>query len=131
MAGAYLPYDRNINQVGSSRNSIKPQCVQISNEVKFALDQVPHLIWMTKFGEGYCNTALKQYFGIDHNDIDAYQWMEFLHPEDRALMQNIWMKAHKTGQRFEQECRIRRHDGVYQWFLLNAQSALYQKKYFD
>lgn len=131
MAGAHLPYDRNMNQVSSSRNSIKPQCVQISNEVKFTLDQLPHLIWMTKFGETYCNTALKQYFGIDHNNIDVHQWMDFLYPEDRTLIHDIWTKAQKTGQRFEQECRIKRHDGEYQWFLLIAQSTLYQKKYFD
>jgi diguanylate cyclase (GGDEF)-like protein len=131
MAGANLPYDPNMNRVGSSQNSLRPQSIQISNDVKLALDQLPHLIWMSKFGEGYCNTALKQFIGIENNNIADHEWMQFLHPEDATSIQSIWINAQKSGQRFEEECRIRRFDGEYQWFLLIAQSTVYQKKYFD
>ena len=131
MAGAHLPFDPNLNRVDSPQHSIRPQTVHFSNEVKFALDQIPHLIWMTKFSEGYYNSAFKQFTGIENNDIDHQEWMHFLHPEDLEYAQRLWNSAQKTGQRFELECRIRRFDGEYQWFLLIAQSANEQKKYRD
>ena len=82
MANINLPLDSNLNQLDSSANSKVPKVAQISNEVKYALDLMPHLIWMTKFGIGYCNTPLKQFIGVESNNIGASDWIRFLHPED-------------------------------------------------
>ncbi|AYO54330.1 sensor domain-containing protein [Acinetobacter wuhouensis] len=131
MASINLPLDSNLNQVDSSANSIPVKVAQISNEVKQALDLMPHLVWMTKLGVGYCNTPLKQFIGIESNNICDTDWIKYLHPEDAEHIYNIWITAQKTGQNFEKECRIRNVDGHYQWFLLLAQSTEYGRKQFD
>ena len=131
MASITLPLDSNLNPVDSSANSIPVKVAQISNEVKQALDLMPHLVWMTKLGVGYCNTPLKQFIGIESNNIYDTDWIKYLHPEDAEHIYNIWITAQKTGQNFEKECRIRNVDGHYQWFLLLAQSTEYARKQFD
>ncbi|AXQ22394.1 bifunctional diguanylate cyclase/phosphodiesterase [Acinetobacter wuhouensis] len=131
MASITLPLDSNLNPVDSSANSIPVKVAQISNEVKQALDLMPHLVWMTKLGVGYCNTPLKQFIGIESNNICDTDWIKYLHPEDAEHIYNIWITAQKTGQNFEKECRIRNVDGHYQWFLLLAQSTEYGRKQFD
>lgn len=131
MASINLPLDSNLNPVDSSANSIPVKVAQISNEVKQALDLMPHLVWMTKLGVGYCNTPLKQFIGIESNNICDTDWIKYLHPEDAEHIYNIWITAQKSGQNFEKECRIRNVDGQYQWFLLLAQSTEYGRKQFD
>ena len=43
MAGIYLPLHSSLNQVDSFPKSISPRSAQILNEVKKALDLIPHL----------------------------------------------------------------------------------------
>ncbi len=123
MTNINLLLDSNTNQVDSSAQSMTAKVAQISQEVKQALDLMPHLVWMTKLGVGYCNTSLKNFIGIESNNICDTDWIKFLHPEDAEHIYNIWITAQKTGQNFEKECRIRNIDGQYQWFLLLAQST--------
>ena len=131
MAGIYLPLHSSLNQVGSFPKSITPRSAQILNEVKEALDLIPHLIWVTKLGIGYCNTPLKEFIGVDTHNICDSDWIKCLHPDDAEHIYNIWITAQKTGQRFEKECRIRHVNGDYQWFLLIAQSTVYKQQFFD
>ena len=131
MAGIYLPLHSSLNQVGSFPKSITPRSAQILNEVKEALDLIPHLIWVTKLGIGYCNTPLKEFIGVDTHNICDSDWIKCLHPDDAEHIYNIWITAQKTGQPFEKECRIRHVGGNYQWFLLIAQSTVYKQQFFD
>ena len=41
-------------------------------------------------------------------------------PDDRKLVNARWTASQLTGEPFECEHRIRRHDGVYRWFLTRA-----------
>ena len=131
MAGIYLPLHSSLNQVDSFPKSISPRSAQILNEVKKALDLIPHLIWVTKLGIGYCNTPLKEFIGVDTHHICDSDWIKCLHPDDAEHIYNIWISAQKTGQRFEKECRIRHVNGEYQWFSLIAQSTVYKQQFFD
>lgn len=42
---------------------------------------------------------------------------EAIHPEDRPRAERAWRSAQDTKQGFEIEYRLRRHDGVYRWFV--------------
>ena len=133
MTSINLPKSSMLNQADASQSSITPNSkkAQLSNDVKFALETLPHLIWITKFGVGYCNSALKNYIGIDSHHISDNVWIKFVHPEDAEHLYNLWTNAQKNGQKFEKECRIRDQSGQYHWFLVNAQSSTFNKNYYD
>jgi PAS domain S-box-containing protein len=52
-------------------------------------------------------------------DAGARDWVEFLHPDDRARWLAAWAAAQRRFE-FKIEVRKRRHDGQYRWFLKRA-----------
>lgn len=126
-----LQNDSLINQADSANKKKAPQKAVLSEGFKHALDLLPHLIWISKAGAGYCNTATKTYIGLDSHHINHTDLIRFLHPEDAEHIYNIWNNAKKTGNRFEKECRIKNKSGAYLWFLLIAESRLTQPHCFD
>ena len=99
MTGFNLSLDSNSNLVESPVQKIISKPAQISSEVKQTLDLLPYLVWMTKFGIGYCNVSLKNYIGLESNHICDNHLIKFLHPEDAEHIYNIWITAQKTGQK--------------------------------
>lgn len=47
-------------------------------------------------------------------------WIELLHPEDQARVQERWLYSIKTGDAYSDEYRLRRFDNEYIWFLAQA-----------
>ena len=123
MPRSYLQSDSILNQADTSPKIIILSKGQISDALKFAFDLLPHLVWVTGVTVSYANSALKQYIGVENNDIPENEWMKFIHPEDAEHIYNLWTHAQKTGQKFEKECRIKNvHTSEYEWFLLLAKS---------
>jgi PAS domain S-box-containing protein len=46
-----------------------------------------------------------------------------VHPDDRAPAEAAWADKAKLGEPFEYELRMRRHDGIYRWFLARCVPA--------
>lgn len=122
--------DSLLNQVDTSQSKAIPKKARFSDDFKIALDLLPHLIWLSKSGTGYCNSAMKSYIGVETHYISDREWMKFLHPEDAEHLYTIWTDAQKTGSKFEKECRIKSLSGDFQWFLIVAESnSPHQKNY--
>ncbi|NHB57483.1 sensor domain-containing protein [Acinetobacter shaoyimingii] len=117
-----LKGDSVLSQMDTSQGTGKSTAGSLSHDFKVALDLLPHLVLVIQSGIGYCNTALKNYTGVDSQNIHYSDLIKFLHPEDAEHFYNIWATAQKSGKRFEKECRIKKHDGEYFWFLLIAES---------
>ncbi len=45
--------------------------------------------------------------------VNSDEWLEAIHPDDRAHTEQAWKEAFSTGQIYETEYRLRRHDGSY------------------
>lgn len=131
MVRVYSPLGSRSNQMDPTAKTVIPQSAQISSEVKSILDLLPHFVWMTKSGVGYCNSNLKNFIGVESHYIQDADWIKYLHPDDAEHINNIWIVAKKTGQKFEKECRIRDLNGDYHWFLLIAQSTEYSNQLYD
>ncbi|CAK0781563.1 two-component system, sensor histidine kinase and response regulator [Gammaproteobacteria bacterium] len=43
-------------------------------------------------------------------------WPTHLHPEDREPTLAAWIHSLQTGENYDLECRLRRHDDTYRWF---------------
>src|SRR5690606_38327542 len=45
-------------------------------------------------------------------------WRQVFHPDDRDRAAAAWREAADSAQPFEMECRLRRADGLWRWFML-------------
>ena len=43
-------------------------------------------------------------------------WLDFVHPEDRARVEQIWEESMRGGEEFRCECRMRTRDGDWRYF---------------
>lgn len=82
-------------------------------------------VWTaTPAGElDYANQECAEYFGADPESIIlGHAWGQFVHPEDLPAALRQWQHSLETGERYDAEFRLRRHDGEYRWFLIRAQA---------
>ena len=62
----------------------------------------------------YLNQRLRDYTGLPLEQLSE-QWSTLLHPDDLPAVGAKWAQALKTGQSYEVDYRLRRHDGQYRW----------------
>jgi PAS domain S-box-containing protein len=91
-------------------------------------DNVPQLAWMAdeKGRNLWYNRRWFEYTGITTDRLLAspkYQdarHSDVVHPEDRAKVDERWRHSLRSGEPYEMEFRLRRHDGLFRWFLGRA-----------
>jgi PAS domain S-box-containing protein len=89
---------------------------------RFLAETIPSIVW-TASPNGtitYANQRWLEYCGMPVEQ-DAKGWPEnVLHPDDYERCVTEWTEAVRDGKDYEIEVRIRRHDGVYRWFVTRA-----------
>ncbi|MES2766007.1 MAG: PAS domain S-box protein, partial [Bacteroidota bacterium] len=94
------------------------------SEDRFRLitDVMPQIVWATQpNGDHYFyNRHWFEYTGQTFEESKDKGWSLVLHPEDSEQTWKIWNHSLKTGEPYEVEYRLRRHDGEYRWFLGRA-----------
>ncbi|GAB3836010.1 PAS domain-containing protein [Hymenobacter jeollabukensis] len=94
------------------------------SELEFRLlsDAIPHLVWTaTPAGAvDYCNEQWCAYTGGAVAEALYDGWSRYFHPQDLPRMQQHWASSLHSGQPYQVEARLRRHDGQYRWFLARA-----------
>lgn len=81
-----------------------------------------HQVW-TALPDGrvdYMNKRMVDYFGRTMEDLLDNGWRGTLHPDDLSNCLEKWMNSMKTGEDYEAEFRLRRHDGQYRWHVGRA-----------
>ncbi len=84
----------------------------------------PNQIWAS-WADGslyWFNPQVYAYSGLGQgelNGIDA--WARIVHPDDLARVAESWSRSLASGQVYEAEFRIRRHDGAYRTFMSRAE----------
>jgi PAS domain S-box-containing protein len=82
-------------------------------------ESVPHMIWtalpsgVTDFFSPQCYAYLGEPEGSMTGDR---VWLAMLHPDDRDRCAAAWEHARANELRYDEESRLRRHDGAYRWF---------------
>lgn len=81
-------------------------------------DSVPHMVWSTR-PDGttdYCNRQFLTYVGKSQQEVQGWNWVDVLHPDDRQRTLDVWTQACCTGTEFRIEYRLfRGSDGEYRW----------------
>lgn len=95
---------------------------KLIREFSFVTDFMPQMVWAST-PDGYHDFFNRQWYaytGLSFEETKADGWSLILHPEDLDRTWKVWQHSLQTGTIYETEYRMRRHDGVYRWFLARA-----------
>lgn len=90
--------------------------------IRAIMESIPHLVWVGTSGRNneYANERWREYTGLSHEETVGQGWLSAFHPDDFGAGAPAWNSAHATGEPFDLECRLRRFDGEYRWFLVRG-----------
>ena len=86
------------------------------------IDTMAQMIWVTE-PDGYHEYYNKRWYeftGASEGTTNGEGWNDMFHPDDRERAWELWSRSLATGEPYEIEYRLRRHDGVYCWVLGRA-----------
>jgi PAS domain S-box-containing protein len=95
---------------------------QAERELRLAVNTIPALVW-TALPDGSLDFINQRWqeIGLSLDDLRGSEWINVLHPDERAGVADRWQIAVETGAPYENIERVRRADGEYRWFLSRAQ----------
>ena len=85
-------------------------------------ESIPQQVWTAQpSGQlDFVNQRVTEYFGASKTAVLGSGWAAFVHPEDLPVCAAKWTHSLETGDDYEIEFRLRRHDGTYRWHLGRA-----------
>jgi PAS domain S-box-containing protein len=87
-------------------------------DFRLIIDSIPGLVSiMSAAGElEFVNRQLLQYFDRSLEELKGWATTDAVHPDDLARTISGWRRAVESGRPVDLEHRLRRGDGVYNWF---------------
>ncbi|MBF0449085.1 MAG: PAS domain S-box protein, partial [Magnetococcales bacterium] len=85
-------------------------------------ESVPQIVWMAH-PDGryfYLNPQWLSYTGINLEESYGFGWHTPFHTDDKQRALEAWREATQTDGDYTLECRLRRHDGIYRWWLIRG-----------
>jgi len=106
-------------ELEKSRNELKNK-----SEAEFLslAESMPHIVWISR-PDGwntYFNQQWVEYTGLTLEESSGYTWSKTFHPNDLQQAWDAWQNALTAGTTYAHECRLRRSDGVYRWWLIRG-----------
>ena len=94
------------------------------DDLKFSqfAESLPQIVWVTD-EEGkniYFNSKWMTYTGMTIEESLGHGWNIPFHPDDQQLAWDAWQNAVKNFAPYSLECRLRRGDGQYRWWLIRG-----------
>jgi len=91
--------------------------------LQLIIDTTPALIWSanTEGGADSINRHYLDYVGLPLERLQHFGWAAVVHPDDLDRLFEVWKSLLSAGTAGQTEARLRRHDGVYRWFLFRVQ----------
>ena len=86
-------------------------------------DALPPLAWcnLPDGSNEFLNKRWHAYTGLSPEESHGWGWRVAFHPEDLPPLIKRWQELLISGEPGEIEARLRRHDGVYRWFLIRVE----------
>lgn len=88
----------------------------------FVTDFMPQMVWSTlpDGRQDFFNQRWFDFTGLTHEGSVGRGWASVLHPDDFDRSIEAWRSSMQTGDPYEIEYRMKRHDGQYRWLLVRA-----------
>jgi len=92
---------------------------QSEARLRQVVDTIPALVW-SNLADGpnaLSNQRWHDYTGISLEAERGWGWQAAVHTDDLPKVMDTWREMSETGAPCDFETRIRRHDGMFRWFL--------------
>jgi PAS domain S-box-containing protein len=101
----------------TERRESEKQLRETEDRYRLLAETGPYLVWSAKPDGAleYVNQRWHEYFGASVTLTDDRSGL--IHEQDREQSIREYKEAIRSGEAFECEYRLLRHDGVYRWFL--------------
>ena len=98
-------------------------------EFRLLAEAVPQIVWICNSkGENiFFNQKWVDYTGMSLEESYGPGWNIPFHPDDRQRAWDAWQNAIHYNGTYSLECRLRRADGIYRWWLVRGVPALEQE----
>jgi len=105
------------------QKQIEQELRQVEYNLRLIIETIPAFVWYAgpDGGNQFVNQRLLDYTGVSADDFQGDGWASFLHPDDVAATNYAWKNALERGGPYHWSYRMRRADGVYEWFLVLAE----------
>ncbi|CAK0781886.1 hypothetical protein CCP4SC76_8040001 [Gammaproteobacteria bacterium] len=91
-------------------------------EFRSLAESMPQIVWATR-PDGwniYFNRQWVDYTGLTLEESHGHGWNKPFHPDDQQRACEAWQQATKNIGTYSIECRLRRADGLYRWWLVRG-----------
>ena len=68
----------------------------------------------------YISERFFDYTGTSPESANGLGWLACLHPDDFERTQRQWLETMQSGENYDNELRLRNHNGEYRWFRCRA-----------
>ena len=92
-------------------------------KLRRVIDTIPTLAWCN-LAEGpneFLSKRWHEYTGLSPEESHGWGWQVAFHPADLPALMKTWQELLVSGEPGEIEARLRRHDGIYRWFLIRVE----------
>ena len=68
----------------------------------------------------YISDRFYDYTGADSRSANGFDWLDYVHPDDKEHAMAHWLRCVESGVNYEAEYRIHSRHGAYRWFRARA-----------
>lgn len=107
----------------SERDQAKAPLNASEQEFFSLAEAMPQIVWITR-PDGwniYFNRRWFEYTGMTPEESAGHGWNTPFHPDDQKRAWDAWQAATQHGATYSLECRLRRADGSYHWWLIRGE----------
>jgi PAS domain S-box-containing protein len=107
---------------GQSLRNTLDEAQNSEAKLRWLIDTIPAVAWygLPDGSKQFLNKRWHDYTGILPEESYGWGWQAVVHPEDLSPLMTKWSELRTSEKPGEIEARVRRHDGVYRWFLIRA-----------
>jgi PAS domain S-box-containing protein len=110
----------------TARKEMESALEASANEFRLLAEAMPQIVWITR-ADGwniYFNRQWCDYTGLTLEESYGAGWNKPFHPDDQQRAWDAWQKAVTNVDTYALECRLRRADGEYFWWLIRGVPVL-------
>ena len=113
-----------VAQIQNITEQKKAQTELKESEIRFRTmaEAMPQIVWITR-ADGwniYFNQQWMDYTGLTLEESYGHGWNKPFHPDDQQRAWDAWQSAINKNGQYSLECRLRRADGEYRWWLVRG-----------
>ena len=92
-------------------------------KLRQVIDTIPTLAWcnLPDGPNEFLNKRWHEYTGLSPEESHGWGWQAAFHSDDLPPLMERWRELLVSGEPGQIEARLRRHDGVFHWFLIRVE----------